>query len=97
MIAEQLGGLDEDLVSRDRKAIREKIETEPKIRKWFQNLTRLSTKSRFDRVRENWGTGYFLVDRRMPNNSANASPRDETWKYQNTRLDPRSLQRIENG
>jgi hypothetical protein len=31
------------LVSRDRKAIRAKIETEPKIRKWFQDLTRLST------------------------------------------------------
>ena len=38
-----VGGLDEGLVSRDRRAIREKIETEPKIRKWFQDLTRLST------------------------------------------------------
>ena len=42
MIAERFGGLDEGLVSRDRRAIREKIETEPTIRKWFQNLTRLS-------------------------------------------------------
>ena len=39
MIAERFGGLDEGLVSRDRRAIREKIETEPKIRKWFQDLT----------------------------------------------------------
>jgi chromosomal replication initiation ATPase DnaA len=38
MIAERFGGLDEGLVSRDRRAIREKIETEPKIRKWFQDL-----------------------------------------------------------
>jgi hypothetical protein len=37
------------LVSRDRRAIREKIETEPKIRKWFEDLTRLSyLKSTFD-------------------------------------------------
>jgi len=37
-------GLDEGLVSGyDRRVIREKIETEPKIRKWFQDLTRLST------------------------------------------------------
>jgi hypothetical protein len=43
MIAERFGGLDEGLVSRDRRAIREKIETEPKIRKWFQDLARLST------------------------------------------------------
>jgi hypothetical protein len=35
--------LDEGLVSRDRRAIREKIKTESKIRKWFQDLTRLST------------------------------------------------------
>jgi hypothetical protein len=35
--------LDEGLVSRDRKAIREKIETEPKIRKWFQDLTTINT------------------------------------------------------
>jgi hypothetical protein len=27
----------------------------------------------------------------MPNNSANASPTGDTWKYQNTRLDPQSL------
>jgi hypothetical protein len=31
MITERFGGLDEGLVSRDRRAIREKIETEPKI------------------------------------------------------------------
>ena len=43
MIAERFGDLDERLVSRDRRALREKIETEPKIRKWFQDLTRLST------------------------------------------------------
>ena len=43
MIAERFAGLDEGLVSRERKAIREKIETEPKIRKWFQDLARLST------------------------------------------------------
>ena len=36
-------GLDEGLVSRDWRAIREKIETEPKIRKWFRDLTRLRT------------------------------------------------------
>jgi hypothetical protein len=43
MIAKRFGGLDEGLVSRHRRAIREKIETESKIRKWFQDLTRLST------------------------------------------------------
>jgi hypothetical protein len=43
MIGDRLGGLDEGLVSRDRRAIRAKIETEPKIRKWFQDLSRLST------------------------------------------------------
>lgn len=43
MIGERFGGLDEGLVSRDRKAIREKIETEPKIRKWFQDLATIST------------------------------------------------------
>ena len=44
MIAERFGGLDDGLVSRDRRVIREKIETEPKIRKWFQDLNaRLST------------------------------------------------------
>jgi hypothetical protein len=42
MIAERFGDLDKGLVSRDRGAIREKIETVPKIRKWFQDLTRLS-------------------------------------------------------
>jgi hypothetical protein len=39
LIAERFGGLDEGLVRRDRR----EIETEPKIRKWFQDLTRLST------------------------------------------------------
>jgi hypothetical protein len=43
MIAERFEGFDEGLVSRDRRTIREKSETEPKIRKWFQDLTRLST------------------------------------------------------
>ena len=43
MIAQRFGGLDEGLVSRDRRAIREKIETEPKIRKWLRDLTSLST------------------------------------------------------
>ena len=38
MIGERFGGLDEGLVSRDCRAIREKIETEPKIRKWLQDL-----------------------------------------------------------
>jgi hypothetical protein len=38
-----LSGLDKGLVSRDRRVIREKIETEPKIRKWFEDLIRLST------------------------------------------------------
>jgi chromosomal replication initiation ATPase DnaA len=43
-IGERFGGLDEGLISRDRRAIREKIETEPRIRKWFQDLNaRLST------------------------------------------------------
>jgi hypothetical protein len=42
MIGARLGGLHEGLVSRDRKAFRENIETEPKIRKWFQDVTRLS-------------------------------------------------------
>ena len=43
MIAERIGGLDEGLVSRDRRAIRKKIETQPKFGKRFQDLTRLST------------------------------------------------------
>jgi hypothetical protein len=43
VIGERFGGLDEGLVSRDCKAIREKIETEPKIRKWFQDLVTLSS------------------------------------------------------
>jgi hypothetical protein len=43
MIAEWFGGLDEGLVSRDGRAIREKIETELKIRKWFQDFTTIST------------------------------------------------------
>jgi hypothetical protein len=33
LIAERFAALDENLVSRDRRAIREKIATEPKIRK----------------------------------------------------------------
>ena len=37
-IGERFGGLDEGLVSRDRRALRQKIETEPKVRKWFQDL-----------------------------------------------------------
>ena len=40
LIAERFGDWD---MSRARGAIREKVETEPKIRKWFQDLTRLST------------------------------------------------------
>jgi hypothetical protein len=44
MIGERFGGLDDGLVSRDRRAIREKIETERKIRKWFHDLMgRVST------------------------------------------------------
>jgi hypothetical protein len=39
LIDERFGGLDEGLVSRDRRTIREKIETEPKILNWFQDLT----------------------------------------------------------
>ena len=42
MIGERFG-VHEGLVSRDRKAIREKIETEPKIRKWFRDLATVST------------------------------------------------------
>jgi hypothetical protein len=38
VIGERFGGLDEGLVSRDRRAIREKMESEPKIRKWVQDL-----------------------------------------------------------
>ena len=37
LIADRFGGLDEGLVSRDRRAIREKIETEPKIRSGFRS------------------------------------------------------------
>jgi hypothetical protein len=36
-------GLDEILVSRDRRVILENVETEPTIQKWFQDLARLST------------------------------------------------------
>jgi hypothetical protein len=43
MIGARFGGLNEGLVSRDRRAIREKIDTEPKFPKWFQELARLST------------------------------------------------------
>jgi hypothetical protein len=38
LIGERFGGLDEGLVSRDRSAIREKIKTDRKIRKWFQDI-----------------------------------------------------------
>ena len=38
MFGERFGGLDEGIVSRDHRAIREKIETESKIRKWFQDF-----------------------------------------------------------
>jgi hypothetical protein len=38
IIGERFGGLDKRLVSRDRRAIREKLKTEPKMRKWFQDL-----------------------------------------------------------
>ena len=38
-----LRGADELDIFRDRRAIGENIETEPKIRKWFPDLTRLST------------------------------------------------------
>jgi hypothetical protein len=38
MIGERFGGLNAGLVRRDCKASREKIETEPKIGKWFQDL-----------------------------------------------------------
>jgi hypothetical protein len=37
-----VGGLDEGLVSRDRTAIPEKIETAQKIRKWFRDLVMIS-------------------------------------------------------
>jgi hypothetical protein len=43
MIGERFGDLDEGLVSRDRRAIREKIETTPKIRNWFHDIVSLST------------------------------------------------------
>jgi hypothetical protein len=43
MIAERLEGLDKGLVSHALRAIRERIETEPKIGTWFQDLTRLNT------------------------------------------------------
>jgi hypothetical protein len=42
MIVERFGGLHEGLVTRDSGAIRKKVETEPKVRKWFEDLTRLS-------------------------------------------------------
>jgi hypothetical protein len=43
LIGERFLGLDEGLVNRDRRAIQEKIATESEIRKWFQDLTRLSS------------------------------------------------------
>jgi hypothetical protein len=42
MIGERCGDLDEGLVSRNRRAIRKQIESEPKTRKWFQDLATLS-------------------------------------------------------
>jgi len=42
IIGEWFGGFDQGFDERDRRAIREKIETESKTRKWFQDLTRLS-------------------------------------------------------
>jgi hypothetical protein len=52
MIAERFGGLVGQLVSRDRRAIREKIEIEPKIRKWFSASHQAKyLRSRFDPAR----------------------------------------------
>jgi hypothetical protein len=42
MIGERFGGLGDGLMSRDRRAIREKIEIEPAIRNWFQDLASVS-------------------------------------------------------
>ena len=44
LIAERFGVLDKGLGAPRSQSDPEKIETEPKIRKWFQDLTRLSTK-----------------------------------------------------
>ena len=43
MIGERFGGLDEGLVSWDSRAIQENIKTDPKIRKWFQDILTLTT------------------------------------------------------
>jgi hypothetical protein len=43
MIAERFGGLDERLVGRGSQSDPGKIATEPKIRKWFQDLATIST------------------------------------------------------
>ena len=46
-IGRLLGGLDEGLVSRDRKGIREKMEKNTRVRKWWREIeTRLSTEVR---------------------------------------------------
>ena len=42
-IAERLEGLDEGLLGRNRRAIREETETEPKIRKLIEDPARLSS------------------------------------------------------
>ena len=47
VIRERFGDLVEELMSRDRRVIREKLESEPKIRKWFHDLMPV-LKSRFD-------------------------------------------------
>jgi REP element-mobilizing transposase RayT len=44
-IGERVGGLDEALVSRERKTIREKIESDSRVRKWYRDIeARLTTK-----------------------------------------------------
>jgi hypothetical protein len=43
MIDERFGGLDEEFVSPQSPNDPEKIETEPKTRKWFQDLATVST------------------------------------------------------
>ena len=48
MIAERVERLDQGMVSRYLRAIHEKIEAEPKIRKWFQDLTQLSSQVKMD-------------------------------------------------
>src|SRR5215813_13863102 len=48
IISERFGSLDEGLVSRNRRVIQEKIGTEPKIRKWSQDIVRLSSYPKSD-------------------------------------------------